>query len=46
MRVGSSGAGPSLAPKFDVTVYLVLDDFGKWWRLPRSYVVRRDAAIM
>jgi hypothetical protein len=36
MRVGSSGAGPSLVPKFDVTVYLVLDDFGKIGRAYRE----------
>jgi hypothetical protein len=36
MRVGSSGVGPSLVPKFDVTVYLVLDDFGKIGRAYRE----------
>ena len=30
-----SDASPSLVPSFDVTVYLVLDDFGK---LGRSYL--------
>jgi hypothetical protein len=30
-----SNASPSLVPSFDVTVYLVLDDFGK---LGRSYL--------
>jgi hypothetical protein len=34
MRVGSSG--PSLVPGFDVTVYLVLDDFGKIGRAYRE----------
>jgi hypothetical protein len=34
MRVGSPG--PSLVPKFDVTAYLVLDDYGKIGRAYRD----------
>jgi hypothetical protein len=32
----SDAAGPSLVPSFDVTVYLVLDDFGKLGRAYRE----------
>ena len=35
-----SDASPSLVPSFDVTVYLVLDDFGK---LGRSYLESDEA---